>query len=374
MGLSNFIVGLLLLTAGIAIWIAWVTLLRRRHSIAAARAYLKGFRYILSDEPNAALAELTRASEDSRSVETYFALGALFRRTGEFERAIRLHQNMLLKPNLEPRIRQQICWELALDYHRAGILERAAECYKKILESEPAHRETLLKLREIYEDQRDFASATQMQAKLVETQQGSVAILAHLLAETSLQEADLELALDFAARATQIHPSGSISWFALGQAQLKNQDCEQATSSFQKACILDPEMSLRSAEPLRAAMGEQNAIAFFQKQIEENDHASARVALAGLLRYAGSISQATLHLRRALELDCGYVEARVELGRTLLESTMGDEARRELEALLNALGQQTPGFLCDSCGHGYAELQFRCDACRSWNTIHRRKK
>jgi len=100
---------------------------RRRQSDDEARAYLKGFRYVLSDEPDQAIAELARAAQDARTLEAYFALGALYRRTGEHERAIRLHQNMLLKPDLSQRLRLQIELELGLDHQRATLFERAIE-------------------------------------------------------------------------------------------------------------------------------------------------------------------------------------------------------------------------------------------------------
>ncbi|HCF58900.1 MAG TPA: hypothetical protein DFS52_13025, partial [Myxococcales bacterium] len=69
--------------------------------------------------------------------------------------------------------------------------------------------------------------------------------------------------------------------------------------------------------------------------------------------------------------DPRYVEARLTLGRALLGSSMGDEARRELERLLAAFSTQESGFACRTCGHGYGELQFRCTRCLNWDTVRR---
>src|SRR4051812_40960303 len=96
-----------------------------------ARAYLAGFRYVLSDDPDAAIAELSRAAQLNRqTLETYFALGALFRRKGELDRAIRLHCNILLRPGLSSDVKSRAQLALALDYKRSGLNDKAAETLK----------------------------------------------------------------------------------------------------------------------------------------------------------------------------------------------------------------------------------------------------
>jgi lipopolysaccharide biosynthesis regulator YciM len=347
-------------------------ILRRRREADAARAYLKGFRYILSDEPDAALEELTRAVQlDARTLETYFALGALFRRTGEHERAIRLHQNMLLKPDLEPRLRQQIQLELALDYQRAGMLEQAAAIYQTVTEADPGQREALLRLRQVYEEQRDFAHAAEAQRRLVESADGSRAILAHLLASASLAEKDLELAAGFAERAAQVCPDSAHAAFALGSVRIEQSRESEAAGALRRCCELEPELGPKASEPLARCAGLEPAIGFFSQQLEKADHPATHLALARSLRQAGRHDEAVTHLRLALALDPRYVEARLTLGRALLESGMGEDEKRELERLLAAFGHQEPGFACRVCGHGYAELEPRCTRCLSWDTIRR---
>src|SRR3954447_19515381 len=103
--------------------IALLTALSRKgRSEDEARAYLAGFTYVLCDEPDAAIAELSKAAQlNSQTLETYFALGALFRRKGELDRAARLHRNILLRPGLSPEGKRRARLALALDYRRAGF-------------------------------------------------------------------------------------------------------------------------------------------------------------------------------------------------------------------------------------------------------------
>ena len=131
-----------------------------------ARAYLAGFTYVLSDDPDAAIAELSKAAQMStQTVETYFALGALFRRKGELERAIRLHSNMLLRPGLSPEVRRRAQLALALDYKRSRVMDKAAEALEKLLVDDPENREGLLRYRQVLEEARDWSRAIEIKAR-----------------------------------------------------------------------------------------------------------------------------------------------------------------------------------------------------------------
>jgi lipopolysaccharide biosynthesis regulator YciM len=115
-------------TAIVAILALLTTLSRKGRSEDEARAYLAGVTYVLSDDPDAAIAELSKAAQlNSQTLETYFALGTLFRRKGELDRAIRLHTNMLLRPGLSPEVKRRAQLALAVDYKRSGLRDQAAE-------------------------------------------------------------------------------------------------------------------------------------------------------------------------------------------------------------------------------------------------------
>src|SRR3954447_1571176 len=117
---------------------------RKGRSEDEARAYLAGFKYVLSDDPDAAIAELSRAAQlNTQTLETYFALGALFRRKGELDRAVRLHRNILLRQGLSPEVKQRARLELAVDYQRSGLRDQALETVNKHLAEQPDSKEAL---------------------------------------------------------------------------------------------------------------------------------------------------------------------------------------------------------------------------------------
>ena len=103
-------------------------------SRALPGSYFKGLNFLLNGEPDKAIeAFIEVVKVDPQTIELHFALGSLFRRRGEVERAIRMHQNLAERPDLEPVQRRQAVFELAQDYLKAGLLDRAEEHFSQVL-------------------------------------------------------------------------------------------------------------------------------------------------------------------------------------------------------------------------------------------------
>ena len=183
----GLLVPVLAATAVVAVLGLLAALSRKRSTEDASRAYLAGVRYVLSDEPDAAIAELSRAAQlNTGTTETYFALAALMRRKGELAWAIRLGQNMLLKPQLQPEVRRRARLELALDYRRAGMQDRARETFEALVADAPVQPEALVAFRRLLEESQDWARAVEIQELVVQHAGSGDDVLAHLLAQQSL--------------------------------------------------------------------------------------------------------------------------------------------------------------------------------------------
>src|SRR6476469_73588 len=100
------------------------------------RDYLVGLNFLLNEEPDKAVDIFIKMLEvDSNTVETHLAVGKLFRRRGEVDRAIRIHQNLIARPQLEKAYREQSLFELGQDYLSAGVLDRAERIFLQLVES-----------------------------------------------------------------------------------------------------------------------------------------------------------------------------------------------------------------------------------------------
>jgi lipopolysaccharide biosynthesis regulator YciM len=122
--------------------------------------YFKGLNFLLNEEPDKAIEVFIKALEvDSETVELHLALGGLFRRKGQVDRATRLHQNLIARPNLTDEQRLQAIYELAHDYYKAGLLDRAENLFLELKESEPFRQQAIDGLSNIYEQEKEWQSA-----------------------------------------------------------------------------------------------------------------------------------------------------------------------------------------------------------------------
>jgi lipopolysaccharide biosynthesis regulator YciM len=144
-------------------------------------AFFKGIQYILSNDHDQAIEELTKAVQvNSDTVETYVALGSLYRSRGDIDRAIRIRQNIILRANLDEQIKLRALFDLGLDYRKGGFLNRALENFSKVLQKKPDDLETLEEIEKIHEELNDWGEAFSVRQKIARlTNSGHQNILAH---------------------------------------------------------------------------------------------------------------------------------------------------------------------------------------------------
>ena len=130
-----------------------------RESRALPLSYFRGLNFLLNEQPDKAIESFIEVVKvDPQTIDLHFALGSLFRRQGEIDRAIRMHQNLLDRPDLPADKRTMATYELAQDFHRAGLLDRAEELFTK-LDGTPFEHPALSHLISIYETEKDWAKA-----------------------------------------------------------------------------------------------------------------------------------------------------------------------------------------------------------------------
>src|SRR5215204_2712886 len=128
-------------------------------SRALPMSYFKGLNFLLNEQPDKAIESFIEVVKvDPQTIDLHFALGSLFRRQGEIDRAIRMHQNLLDRSDLAADKRTSATYELAQDFHRAGLLDRAEELFTKLNGTTFEHS-SLSSLISIYETEKDWTKA-----------------------------------------------------------------------------------------------------------------------------------------------------------------------------------------------------------------------
>ncbi len=354
----------------------------RRRAVDEKQAYLKGVHYLLVDDTDSAIEALTRVVEvNTETIDTYFALGALFRRKGELERATRIHQNILLRPGISQRIKAQAHCELALDFRAGGLHEEAAAALEQAEKVAPKGwdrlSEVLAGLRDVRVAQGRLEAAVEVQRRRMRiVSDDERAVLAHLLSSlggrlakdgaTDEARRVLKEALKADAECVEAH-------LEFGRLAASQSEKKLALKHLEKALDLLPEVVVL-AYPILADLhfqqGDFEAFgAFLQSTVNRHrDDPHLRLALARHLRARKLSDRAVEELRLALDLDPGFHAARQELGRILLEEDKGRELKEQFAAILEAPVAPS-GFVCKHCGHPTGELTFRCPRCQTFGQV-----
>jgi lipopolysaccharide biosynthesis regulator YciM len=342
--------------------------LRRRR--LEARAYLKGVRYVLSDDPDAAIEALSNAARlgSPEAFETYLALGALFRRTGDLAHAIRLHRNMLLQPDLLPEQRTEVERELAHDYRRGGMLEDSANAFRAL--AARGDRVAAEGLRDVLADQGKLAEAAEVQRGLSGGREDP--ILAHLLAAQARQEIASEpaRATETARAAIAAHEGSADALLALAEAEGAAGRVSDARTALAAALEADPGAALL-AWPALGALGAGGALDLVEARAAREPEDAALQFLRGRLLHAeGNDAEAAPALRRALDLDrTGEVTlAMRDLLREAGAPGPGELAARH-DLMVVALLRRARPARCRRCGAEAPVRAWRCTRCGAFESF-----
>jgi lipopolysaccharide biosynthesis regulator YciM len=162
---------------------------KNKHASVLSADYYRGLNFLLNEEQDKALEVFMRLVEvDSETIETHLALAGLFRRRGEVDRAIRIHQNLLARPSLDQSQRAIALLELAKDYMHAGLLDRAESLFKELIRQRTLLNEALEHLLDIYQREHEWEQAIDIARQLgtVEGQNARL-LIAHCYCEIALQ-------------------------------------------------------------------------------------------------------------------------------------------------------------------------------------------
>jgi lipopolysaccharide biosynthesis regulator YciM len=353
-----------------------------KESRALPRSYFKGLNFLLNEQPDQAIEAFIEAARvDPETVELHFALGSLFRRRGEADRAIRVHQNLIERDNLTANQRLQALSELGQDYLKAGWLDRAEENFLK-LRGTKRDEEALKSLLEIYQQEKEWAKAIAICDAMPNHSD-------HLW-----QKEIAEFRCEMAANEI-LHDRHDEARRLLDEALAANRKCVRAT-------LLQGDLALKT--------GDGEAAINSWKRIEQQDPVYLALAAEKLMTVhiqLGRMEQGIQLLRGWLErhpsldlldavfrveldndgAEAAYALVRDELRRNptllgldkLLEAqilVVPPERRPDLELIKSLIHNHTrrvARYRCDACGFKARQFYWRCPGCGGWETYPPRR-
>jgi len=356
------------LAAGSLAAVVAILAVDRRRRRDEAQAYLKGVRSVISGDPDAAIEALSDAARlgTPEAVDTYLALGALFRRTGDLSRAVRLHRNMLLGPALDPARRGEVERELAEDYRRSGMLAEAAEIYVRLAPGDPVAEEGL---RDVRLDAGDLAGAVEVQRR--RGSGGPDPVLAHLLAARAREAVpgDAGRAVGLAEEALRADPDSADALLALAEGKGARGEAGAALEAVGRALDADPRAAVLAWPALQRAADAVAGEAFARERIAARpDDAALHLLHARALRRADRKPDALVALRKALDLDrSGEVTVAMRELLREAEAPGPDDLAARHEILVTALLRRARPIRCLRCGAETGARAWRCRRCGAFD-------
>ena len=336
----------------------------------APKAYFKGLNFLLNEQQDQAIdAFIEAVQNDPDTSELHFALGNLFRRRGEYERAVRVHEHLMSRGDLTQPERDRAQHALALDFLKAGLLDRAEAALRK-LEGTPFEEEARLALLSIYERSRDWANATEIAARLGDSSQGSFSTRqAHYLCEqasASIASGDTVMALSTLEKAVAMAPASARPLIDLAKLQNQLGQTQNAFKTLGTLARLAPQ-----ALPLAASLlsnvaqstGEQPAaLALLQASYAKAPSIDLIEAIVKLEKDALSARNwYVTHMERETSL--------VAASKWIAGEKLEDEHHRAL--IQRAMDQATKPLMryrCAACGFEATQHFWHCPGCQAWDS------
>ncbi|BDT58136.1 lipopolysaccharide assembly protein B [Massilia varians] len=346
------------------------------------RGYFKGLNHLLNDQPDKAIDSFIEIVKlDPESADMHFALGNLFRRRGEIERAIRVHQNLLARPDLPGEQKAHAQYELGMDYLKAGLLDRAEETFNLLVGTafEVQARRALL---EIYQREKEWRRAIDVANGLQESGAGArqkeIAQFYCELAQDALVHLQPSDAMQLLDKALLADRSSVRATILIGDAQLAQGDTEAALLTWRR---------VEQQSVPHVALVAQRLMDGYRKVGRPQEGVNL---LRSYLAEASSIDLIEVVFKAVIELD-GVEAAKQlvveELRRNptllgldkLLEAHLMDartEVWEELSMVKNLVQRYTQKlarYQCSHCGFKARQFYWQCPGCSRWETYPPRR-
>ncbi len=353
-----------------------------KHLLSESRAlpqsYFKGLNFLMNEQPDKAIEAFVDVIKvEPQTIELHFALGNLFRRRGEIMRAIKMHQSLLERDDLDEEQKLYTLFEIAQDYLKAGLLDRAEESFSK-LEGTMYAESSLKFLLEIFEQEKDWLKAVATAERLAklsgQSLQKEIANFYCELASQEMMNSKVGDARQHLDDALSVHRRCVRSNVLLGDLEAGQGRFEEAISAWKRIesqspdhlCLVSRKMldafdrMERFEEGLRLLKGYLSSYpsvellnVVFDAELKSHGMESAYHLVRDELRLHPSL----MGLDRLLEAQ-------------LMEAPI--ERRKDLELIKNLVHQHAQylaQYRCESCGFNAKQFYWHCPACGGWETF-----
>ncbi len=339
--------------------------------------YFQGLNYLLNEQPDKAIQVFLEMAEVNKDTfETHLALGALFRRRGEVDRAIRIHQNIIGKQSLDPAQRTKALLELGEDYMRAGLFDRAERLFSELIERGAHAPSALRHLLDIYQQEKDWDKALE-QARALEEETGDTMglVMSHFCcekAEAALEAGDSEAARKALREARKHDPKSIRARIVQAKIARHREEFVEAMGIYEEVAEMDGDIIPDVLQHYLECAGTSGQMERAEETLlgwcGRHGSISVILELTAMLQQREGLGPAARFLATELAKHPSVrgLDKLIELklaGGPDMES--GDEI---LRAVAQRLLARQPTHRCKHCGYSGHTNYWQCPSCRRWGT------
>jgi lipopolysaccharide biosynthesis regulator YciM len=338
--------------------------------------YLKGLNFLLNEQTDQALEHfLHMVRVDDKTIETHFALGNLFRRRGEVDRAIRIHQNIVARPDLASEQRDQALFSLAKDYLAAGLLDRAEKLFARLGEGSRYQVQAIDALCGIYEQEREWEKAIEAGKRLEVLGGRSLALqIAHYyceLAEAAAASGDYASARQYVKNAQSGRPRTMRGALTRAHIARDMNDSKTALKLYHRIIDENTYLIAEALPEIVSIYTRENELEELERalksMLDKNPEMASLVAYTAIVNDIGGIDV----IDRCVEeymLNEPTLGEFVELQQMSKVEGEAESAFAKVRGALSKLAAATPRYQCQECGFSSQRLLWQCPSCRDWET------
>jgi lipopolysaccharide biosynthesis regulator YciM len=333
-----------------------------------------------ADDPDQAIAALTQVSElDPATAELHLTLGNLFRKRGEVDRALRIHEALLARSQLKPELMQRARFELGQDYAKAGLIDHAESLFQDLVSQGLSVIPSLEQLAALYEQGRDWRHAIETMQRL-EAARGESrrSIIAHYtceIADEARRDGNPAQAFKQARKALDLDPQCVRASLLMGALQEAEQDFIGAAVSYRRAFDQDARFLPEVLAPLQRCVEKTGKDEMFTTFLSDAKQMSS--SMLPVVEEARRMQQEGLDALNHLSASLEQRPTRTVLMEflDLLEKKPEviaaglDKPAASLRRAIARAVEANPRYLCGNCGFNPRQLFWQCPTCKQWGSV-----
>ncbi|MGI0152092.1 lipopolysaccharide assembly protein LapB [Pseudidiomarina sp. WS423] len=348
----------------------------RKEQEQFSKQYVTGLNLLLSDQPDKAVDLFIELLDvDSDTLETHWALGKLFRRRGEIDRAIKIHQNLTSRPSITEQQRRMAMFELGLDYLAAGIYDRAEDMLLALQTDKQFHEACQRHLLELYESTHEWDKAIRVALKITRFDSSAEVLVGQLYCELAEQQTQPEAGEKYYLKARQHDPECVRAALALGRMWYAQGQLVKARNMLVGILHEDSDFVSEALPLIKACFDdlhdETGLVQFLHECVKVAHSTSAAVLLSELIARENSIEAAEQFIQSTLIQNPTMRGFHKLMDFHIRAADVGKarDSLRMLQKLVQQQMQQRPKYRCRHCGFSGSTLYWHCPSCRSWGEI-----